>query len=91
MKITNIISALDLKVISGNNGISNEVTGGYVSDLLSEFLTLLARSLTDTEHRIQSLQLLFGSSVARHSQTLRCPLLSQFAKHTHFSHLPVSC
>jgi predicted transcriptional regulator len=38
MKITDIIAALDLKVISGNNGLSNEVTGGYVSDLLSDVI-----------------------------------------------------
>ncbi len=38
MKITDIISALDLKVISGNTGLSNEVTGGYVSDLLSDVI-----------------------------------------------------
>jgi predicted transcriptional regulator len=38
MKITDIISALDLKVISGNNRLSNEVTGGYVSDLLSDVI-----------------------------------------------------
>lgn len=38
MKITEIISALDLKVISGNNRLSNEVTGGYVSDLLSDVI-----------------------------------------------------
>jgi predicted transcriptional regulator len=38
MKITDIITALDLKVISGNNGLSNEITGGYVSDLLSDVM-----------------------------------------------------
>lgn len=38
MKITDIIAALDLKVISGNNGLSNEATGGYVSDLLSDVI-----------------------------------------------------
>lgn len=38
MKISDIITRLDLKVISGHNGLSNEVTGGYVSDLLSDVM-----------------------------------------------------
>ena len=38
MKISEIISALDLKVISGDKGLKNEVTGGYVSDLLSDVM-----------------------------------------------------
>jgi predicted transcriptional regulator len=38
MKITDLINALDLKVLSGHNGLSNEVTGGYVSDLLSDVI-----------------------------------------------------
>jgi predicted transcriptional regulator len=38
MRITDIIRELDLKVISGNNGLTNEVTGGYVSDLLSDVM-----------------------------------------------------
>lgn len=38
MKITDIVQALDLKVISGQNGLSNEITGGYVSDLLSDVM-----------------------------------------------------
>jgi predicted transcriptional regulator len=38
MKITDIIKKLDLKIISGKEGISNEVTGGYVSDLLSDVM-----------------------------------------------------
>jgi predicted transcriptional regulator len=38
MKITDIIQPLDLKVISGQNGLSNEITGGYVSDLLSDVI-----------------------------------------------------
>jgi predicted transcriptional regulator len=38
MKISDIITGLDLKVISGQNGLSNEVTGGYVSDLLSDVM-----------------------------------------------------
>ena len=38
MKITEIIKLLDLKVISGHNGLVNNVTGGYVSDLLSDVM-----------------------------------------------------
>ena len=38
MKISDIITELDLKVISGQNGLSNVVTGGYVSDLLSDVM-----------------------------------------------------
>ena len=38
MKISDIITKLDLKVISGHNGLSNEITGGYVSDLLSDVM-----------------------------------------------------
>jgi len=38
MKITDIIQALELKVISGHFGLSNEITGGYVSDLLSDVM-----------------------------------------------------
>jgi len=38
MKINEIITALDLKLISGSNGLDNEITGGYVSDLLSDVM-----------------------------------------------------
>ena len=38
MKITEIIAALDLKILSGQTGVSNEITGGYVSDLLSDVI-----------------------------------------------------
>jgi predicted transcriptional regulator len=38
MKITEIVSALDLTVVSGINGLHREVTGGYVSDLLSDVI-----------------------------------------------------
>jgi predicted transcriptional regulator len=38
MKITDIIKVLDLKVVSGLNGLSNEIKGGYVSDLLSDVM-----------------------------------------------------
>ncbi len=38
MKITDIVQALGLKVLSGQAGLSNEITGGYVSDLLSDVM-----------------------------------------------------
>lgn len=38
MKISDVITALNLSIISGNKGISNLVTGGYVSDLLSDVM-----------------------------------------------------
>jgi predicted transcriptional regulator len=38
MRITDIITGLNLKVVSGHNGLSNEITGGYVSDLLSDVI-----------------------------------------------------
>jgi predicted transcriptional regulator len=38
MKISDIVTALDLKVISGSNGLENKITGGYVSDLLSDVM-----------------------------------------------------
>jgi predicted transcriptional regulator len=38
MKITDILEELDLKVISGHNGLTNEISGGYVSDLLSDVI-----------------------------------------------------
>ena len=38
MKTTDVIKKLDLRIISGEAGISREVTGGYVSDLLSDVM-----------------------------------------------------
>lgn len=38
MKISDIVTALDLKVVSGSNGLTNTITGGYVSDLLSDVM-----------------------------------------------------
>ena len=38
MRIIDIIKPLDLKILSGENGLHNEVTGGYVSDLLSDVI-----------------------------------------------------
>ena len=36
MKITELVAILGLKVYSGSGGLQNEITGGYVSDLLSD-------------------------------------------------------
>lgn len=38
MKISDIVKSLDLRVVSGEDGITNEITGGYVSDLLSDVI-----------------------------------------------------
>jgi predicted transcriptional regulator len=38
MKITDILQPLDLKVTSGHNGLTNEIKGCYVSDLLSDVM-----------------------------------------------------
>ena len=38
MKISDMATALNLKVISGDKGLTNELTGGYVSDLLSDVM-----------------------------------------------------
>jgi len=38
MKITDIVETLDLKDVSGEGGITNDITGGYVSDLLSDVI-----------------------------------------------------
>jgi predicted transcriptional regulator len=38
MRITDLVKALDLKVLSGGEGLSGEITGGYVSDLLSDVM-----------------------------------------------------
>jgi predicted transcriptional regulator len=38
MKISDIVKELDFKIISGLNGLSNEIKGGYVSDLLSDVM-----------------------------------------------------
>jgi predicted transcriptional regulator len=38
MNISEIIQKLELNVFSGNAGITNQVTGGYVSDLLSDVM-----------------------------------------------------
>ncbi|MBE0638247.1 MAG: serine kinase [Bacteroidales bacterium] len=38
MKVKDIVEKLELKVLSGENGLGNEVTGGYTSDLLSDVM-----------------------------------------------------
>ncbi|TKG96003.1 serine kinase [Puteibacter caeruleilacunae] len=38
MKVSNIIKELNLSVYGGDNGLDNEVDGGYVSDLLSDVM-----------------------------------------------------
>lgn len=38
MKITDITEKLDLKVLAGTDGLETDVTGGYVSDLLSDVM-----------------------------------------------------
>jgi predicted transcriptional regulator len=38
MKINDIVSSLNLTVVSGHNGLNNKITGGYVSDLLSDVI-----------------------------------------------------
>lgn len=38
MTVSDIVKELGLKVFSGEKGLSNEVTGGYVSDLLSDVM-----------------------------------------------------
>jgi predicted transcriptional regulator len=38
MTVNDIVKALNLKVISGSNGLSNEISGGYTSDLLSDVM-----------------------------------------------------
>ena len=38
MKVSEIVEKLNLKVFSGQNGLDREVSGGYVSDLLSDVM-----------------------------------------------------
>jgi predicted transcriptional regulator len=38
MKVEEIVKALDLKIFSGEKGLSNEITNGYSSDLLSDVM-----------------------------------------------------
>lgn len=38
MKVKDIVNALGLEVCSGKEGLENEITGGYTSDLLSDVM-----------------------------------------------------
>lgn len=38
MKVKDLVEKLDLKVFSGSSGLDKEITGGYVSDLLSDVM-----------------------------------------------------
>ena len=38
MTVRDLVEQLDLKVLAGSHGIDKEVTGGYVSDLLSDVM-----------------------------------------------------
>jgi len=38
MKVSEVIEELELKVVSGQKGLDREVTGAYVSDLLSDVM-----------------------------------------------------
>ncbi len=38
MKVSDIVEKLGLKVVAGEEGLQNEVVGGYTSDLLSDVM-----------------------------------------------------
>ena len=38
MQVKDIITALELKVFGGSQGLDHEITGGYTSDLLSDVM-----------------------------------------------------
>ncbi len=38
MKVSELIEKFDLKIFSGKAGLDNEISGGYVSDLLSDVM-----------------------------------------------------
>jgi predicted transcriptional regulator len=38
MKVSDLVKIFALKVYSGNNSLDNEISGGYVSDLLSDVM-----------------------------------------------------
>lgn len=38
MKVSELVNELGLKVFSGREGLDHEITGGYVSDLLSDVM-----------------------------------------------------
>ena len=38
MKVSDLVKRFNLKIFSGKNGLENEISGGYVSDLLSDVM-----------------------------------------------------
>lgn len=38
MVVSELVDSLELKVVAGENGLSNEIMGGYCCDLLSEVM-----------------------------------------------------
>ncbi len=38
MKVSDVVNQLELTVFGGHNGLDEEITGGYVSDLLSDVM-----------------------------------------------------
>jgi predicted transcriptional regulator len=38
MKVSDLVEKFSLKVFSGKSGLENEISGGYVSDLLSDVM-----------------------------------------------------
>jgi predicted transcriptional regulator len=38
MKVSELVNELELTVFSGHDGLDNEISGGYVSDLLSDVM-----------------------------------------------------
>jgi predicted transcriptional regulator len=38
MKVSDLVETFDLKVFSGKSGLENEISGAYVSDLLSDVM-----------------------------------------------------
>jgi len=38
MKVIDIVNRLGLEIVSGESGVNREITGGYVSDLLSDVM-----------------------------------------------------
>ncbi len=46
MKVSDMVEALDLQVFSGEDGLGNEVTSGYTSDLLSDVMGNISENAT---------------------------------------------
>ena len=38
MNVSELINKLDLNIIAGKDGVNNDITGGYTSDLLSDVM-----------------------------------------------------